>query len=79
MTDLEKRMAIHTPGQVTWPKLGAHQKCTACEHFSTHDVAPVRQKNGYGRCALAREMLGRDGAQFVGATAQICPQFRSKT
>lgn len=79
MTDLEQRMKLHTPGQVTWPELDTHRKCAQCDHFTTRDVSEGRQGKGYGRCAKARELLKQNGAQFIGATAQACPQFRSKT
>lgn len=78
MTDLEQRMKLHTPGQVTWPELGTRRKCKQCDHFTTRDVSEVRWGKGYGRCARARELLGQNGAQFIGANAQACPQFRSK-
>lgn len=79
MTELEQRMELHTPGQVTWPELWTQRKCAQCDHFTTRDVSEGMQGKGYGRCAKARELLKKNGAQFVGATAQACPQFRSAT
>lgn len=79
MSDLEKRMALYVPGQVTWPEPGDRRKCNGCDHFTGHNLSNRRQAKGYGRCAKTSEMLGRDGPPFVGATAQAGRLFRSKT
>jgi len=80
MTDLEQRMKLHTPGQVTWPDIGTRRKCAQCDYFTTRDVSEERrQGKGYGRCVKAHELMGKNGAQFIGATAHGCPQFRSET
>ncbi len=78
MTDIEERMRLHTPGQVTWPDLETRKKCITCKHFSTEKVSEGRAANGYGRCGYARLVMGRDGAQFKGAEARACPKYEGR-
>ncbi|QDY70116.1 hypothetical protein [Qingshengfaniella alkalisoli] len=73
MGDLELRMRLHVPGQVTWPMANTTNRCTDCRHFFTGD----NKMPGKGRCDLVRKHSGgRDtGVQFVGEEGIACTMF----
>ena len=64
-TDLQKRMALHTEGQITWPQLGSTKTCADCGHFGN-------VQKGKGRCALVRKHHRVFGKPFVGKSATAC-------
>jgi len=72
-TDLDKRMALHTPGQITWPEPALGKWCSQCRHF-TNDGTRDKTK---GRCNLvaAHSNHKTKGVLFVGQEATACPQF----
>lgn len=76
MTDLEERMRLHTPGQVTWPDVKSNKKCSSCHYFTDHGVSESRSALGFGRCDLAKEFLKVPGAQFKGAEAISCHKYK---
>jgi len=41
-TDLEARMRVHTPGQVTWPDLTQLNWCSTCRLFTGKVVSTGR-------------------------------------
>lgn len=71
-TALAQRMALHTPGQVTWPEPELHKFCNGCANF---DISPFKTP-GKGRCRLVAGHQGVAGKGFDGGGATACPQFR---
>lgn len=69
-TALEARIALHNPGQITWPEPELRRNCAQCGHYRPEGA------RGKGRCALVKAMHKVDGNQFVGAEAVACPQFK---
>lgn len=71
-TDLATRIALHTPGQITWPEPALQKTCADCDHFDTHNVKTA----GGGRCDLVLRHQSVSGKIFIGAMATACTQFR---
>lgn len=74
--ELEERMNMYVPGQVTWPELHQLKTCAKCGWFSTDGV---RQKEGlppYGRCAAFRNLGIPSGKAFIGRAATACRYFK---
>lgn len=72
-TELAARMALHLPGQVTWPEPQLRKRCEDCTHLQLFD-SPA----GKGRCALVMAHHKVKGANFDVSGAIACPQFRSR-
>lgn len=85
-TLLESRMALHKPGQITWPEPKLGLKCDSCAHFRVivpkasapkADAPPLTDFTGMkGICALVRAHQAVGGARFVGSEAIACPKHR---
>ncbi len=71
MTALEIRMALHKPGQLTWPEPELGKTCADCAHFNT---APFKTA-GKGRCNLVAAHQNVNGQGFDGGGATACPRF----
>lgn len=71
MTDLSQRMALHVPGQITWPEPDTNATCMACAHFAPRGGGETR-----GRCSLVRAHQKVDGVMFAAARTTACPQIR---
>ena len=78
MATLEERMALHTAGQITWPKPEAGKACTDCRHFGPFNVSKAKQEKGFGRCGLVKGHTRKEGLQFKGASAIACSMFDPK-
>ena len=76
MTELNRRIELHKPGQITWPEPDLKKYCTSCRHFG--DISELKA-GVKGRCGLvAKHHLKTTGIKFYGAEAIACPQFRDK-
>lgn len=71
MTALDRRMALHVEGQVTWPEPEVGRMCDACAHYSTARFKTA----GKGECRLVRLHQNVLGRGFDGAKATACPKF----
>lgn len=71
-TPLPQRMALHMPGQITWPEPELKKYCDSCSHYRT-EGAPPQEK---GRCWLVSAHQNAKGVRFKGAEATACPQWR---
>ena len=58
-TELAVRMALHLPGQLTWPEPNLRKRCEDCAHAQLFD-APA----GKARCALVTAHHKVKGAAF---------------
>lgn len=74
MTELAARMALHTPGQITWPEPDLKKTCDQCQHFAPPPDGA--RGEGEGVCDLVRAHQHVTGRAFYGAKATACPQFR---
>jgi hypothetical protein len=75
-TPLEERMALHVPGQISWPEPKLRKNCIHCRHFLTNGEA----RAGYGTCDLVYKTSGTSksrvtGKKFNGHNAQACMMF----
>ena len=73
MTDLAARMALHTPGQITWPEPELKKTCNQCHHYGPPPNGCAADK---GVCGLVQAHQNVVGRVFEGAKATACPQFR---
>lgn len=72
-TELAARMALHLPGQLTWPEPNLRRRCEDCAHVQLFD-APA----GKARCGLVMAHHKVKGAAFELGGAIACPQFRAR-
>lgn len=70
-TPLPQRMALHVPGQFTWPEPLLGKTCAACAQYTTAGF----KTEGKGRCRLVQAHQNVAGLGFAGATAVACPKF----
>lgn len=76
--ELQKRMAMTKPGQVTWadPERNGGARCDACAHFAR--LAKVNKK-GNGICRLVEAHMKRPGLPFYGDQAIGCCKFERRS
>lgn len=72
-TPLPQRMALHVPGQITWPEPELKKFCDSCAHYSRRGNKADAEK---GRCYLVSAHHRVQGLFFKGADATAWPQWR---
>lgn len=73
---LAARMALTSPGQVTWVDLSRREGCTDCRFYQANVVTKGANK-GFGRCALVKAHTKALGKPFWGPGARACARFEA--
>jgi hypothetical protein len=73
VTPLNRRIAMHIPGQITWPEPEKGAKRLDCRFFQPERTL----KNGTikGRCGLVKAHQRVDGVQFNASASTACSMF----
>jgi hypothetical protein len=76
-TELEERMALTKPGQVTWAKPELGRRCETCVHMVDRSEREMKGvKVARARCALVKAHTGKRGLEFAVQGAIACSQYR---
>jgi hypothetical protein len=71
---LEDRMKLTVPGQVTWADPSKNAKCLTCDHVSR---LPVKEKTGTHVCQLTKAHTRKRGIAFTAGNAIACSMYAS--
>jgi DNA-directed RNA polymerase subunit RPC12/RpoP len=79
MTELNVRMSMTKPGQVTWAEPDIGYKCAACIHAVKADAKEIKENDKLAahRCGLVKLHTGKKGVVFNAYRATACSKFGS--
>lgn len=71
--DLQARMRVTRPGQVTWARPDLGQYCATCRHLG--HVRKKRDETTVARCGMVRAITKKDGVEFKVDGAIACSKY----
>lgn len=79
MTELNVRMSMTKPGQVTWAEPEIGHKCAACIHAVKAASNEIKQSDRLAahRCDLVKLHTNKKGVLFNAYQATACSKFGS--